>query len=240
MQPTIMATPRRTFLTAAAGGALLLGCSGARSAPKNPAARGGKPEGDDEVTPVEDLMREHGVLRRVMYLYDEAALRLDGKRELPLDALGACAGIVRRVIEDYHEKLEEDFLFPRYEKAGKLADLTAILRRQHQAGRALTAQITAMAKAPLADADRAQLAAALRSFNHMYRPHAAREDTVLFPALRALVGEHEYDEMGEQFEAKETQMLGDHGFEHAVDDVARLEQAFGVDDLAKLTLSAST
>ena len=231
-----MATPRRTFLTATAGGVLLLGCSGAHSALKNPADKGGgKPEGDDEVTPVEDLMREHGVLRRVMYLYDEAALRLDGKRELPLDALAACAGIVRRVIEDYHEKLEEDFLFPRYEKAGKLADLTAILRRQHQAGRALTAQITAMAKAPLADADRAQLAAALRSFNHMYRPHAAREDTVLFPALRALVGEHEYDEMGEQFEAKETQMLGDHGFEHAVAEVVKLEQAFGVADLANLT-----
>jgi hypothetical protein len=30
-------------------------------------------------------------------------------------------------------------------------------------------------------------------------------------------------------------MLGDHGFEHAVEEVAKLEQAFGLDDLAKLT-----
>lgn len=258
---------RRTFVTslfigASGAGIALVGCSRSASNPgTGPTAASGAASGDhdkdkqakdddDEVTPAEDLMREHGVLRRVMYLYDDAAERLttrpggdtggdnrrDSRRDhVPLDALAACAGIVRRVIEDYHEKLEEDFLFPRYEKAGKLADLTAILRRQHQAGRELTARITAMAKAPLAEADRAQLATALRSFNHMYRPHAAREDTVLFPALRALVGEHEYDEMGEQFEAKETQMLGDHGFEHAVDDVARLEQAFGVDDLAKLT-----
>lgn len=180
-------------------------------------------------------MREHGVLRRVMYLYDDAAQRLDGRREVPLDAVAGCAGIVRRVIEDYHEKLEEDFLFPRYEAAGKLAPLTAILRRQHQAGRALTDQIVALVKAPLADVDRATLAAALRSFNHMYRPHAAREDTVLFPALRGLVGKHAYEELGDQFETKEQQMLGDHGFEHAVDEVARLEQAFGLDDLAKLT-----
>jgi len=36
-------------------------------------------------------------------------------------------------------------------------------------------------------------------------------------------------------EDKEKQMLGDRGFEHAVDEVARLEQAFGLDDLAKLT-----
>jgi hypothetical protein len=45
----------------------------------------------------------------------------------------------------------------------------------------------------------------------------------------------EYQELGEQFEAKETSMLGDHGFEKAVEEVSRLEQAVGVDDLAKLT-----
>jgi hemerythrin-like domain-containing protein len=227
-----MATNRRSFLRLAGSGVVLLGCAGSTRAPDPPKAGNG---GEDEVTPVEDLMREHGVLRRVMYLYDEAGLRLDGQHDVPLDALAACAGIVRRVIEEYHEKLEEDFLFPRFEKAGKLADLTAILRRQHEVGRVLTTQILALAKSSLADADRRQLATTLRRFNHMYRPHAAREDTVLFPELRALVGAKTYDELGEQFEDKEKQMLGDHGFEHAVADVAKLEQAFGVDDLAKLT-----
>ena len=226
-----MQTTRRRFLSVAGSGALLAGCAGASRDAEQP-----KPgEGADEVTPVEDLMREHGVLRRVMYLYDEASMRLEAQREVPLDALASCAGIIRHVIEDYHEKLEENFLFPRFEQAGKLAELTAILRRQHQVGRTLTDQILALAKAPLADADRAKLATTLRSFNHMYRPHAAREDTVLFPALRGLVGPKTYDELGDQFEAKETQMLGEHGFEHAVADVAKLEQAFGVADLAKLT-----
>jgi hemerythrin-like domain-containing protein len=228
-----MPTDRRLFLTATASGALALACSGSNRAPAH--AEPTKPGDNDEVTPAEDLMREHGVLRRVMYLYDEAAQRLDGHRELPLDALAAGAGIVQRVIENYHEKLEEDFLFPRYEAAGKLADLTAVLRRQHIVGRALTAQILALARPALADADRARLASVLRSFNHMYRPHAAREDTVLFPVLRELVGKKAYEELGERFEDKETQMLGDHGFEHAVEDIARLEQAFGLDDLAKLT-----
>ena len=226
-----MITTRRTFVTAAGSGVLLAGCAGSSRG-----AEHAKPgESEEDVTPAEDLMREHGVLRRVMYLYDEAALRLDGKGDVPLDALAGCAGIVRRVIEDYHEKLEENFLFPRFEKAGKLADLTAILRQQHQVGRTLTDQIVALAKAPLADADRAKLAALVRRFNHMYRPHAAREDTVLFPELRGLVGAKEYQELGEQFEDKETQMLGEHGFEHAVADVAKLEQAFGVGDLASLT-----
>jgi hemerythrin-like domain-containing protein len=227
-----MPTDRRNFLKSAATGVLLVGCAG--SAQTSVAGVKAKPGDADEVTPVEDLMREHGVLRRVMYLYDDAAARLVEKRDVPLDALGGCAGIVRHVIEDYHEKLEENFLFPRYE-AGKLTDLIAILRRQHLAGRAVTAQIATLATAHLADADREKLATLLRSFNHMYRPHAAREDTVLFPELRGMMSKHEYEELGDMFEDKEKEMLGDHGFEHAVAEVARLEQAFGLDDLAKLT-----
>jgi hemerythrin-like domain-containing protein len=248
-----MRKDRRTFVTSLVAGAsgagiALVGCSRPAANPgTGPTAASGAASGDkdkdrdkndkddDEVTPAEDLMREHGVLRRVMYLYDDAADRLVARRDVPLDALAACAGIVRKVIEDYHEKLEEDFLFPRFEKAGKLADLTAVLRRQHVAGRVLTEQITQLTRASLADADRARLAAALRSFNHMYRPHAAREDTVLFPELRGLVGKRAYEELGDQFEDKEKQMLGDHGFEHAVEEVARLERAFGLDDLARLT-----
>lgn len=219
---------RRSFLGAAGAGALLVGC--AHASPSS--AHQGK---DDEVTPAEDLMREHGVLRRVMYLYDDAARRLDAKEEVPLDALAGAAGIIRRVIEDYHEQLEEQHLFPRFEKAGKLVELVATLRTQHVVGRTLTAQILALAAAKLADADRTALATALRRFNHMYRPHAAREDTVLFPELRGLVGAKAYAELGDAFEARETQVLGDHGFERAVVEVGKLEQAFGVDDLAKLT-----
>lgn len=212
-----MKTTRRSFLGASAAGGVLLiaGCH-------KPEGGGG---GDEDVTPAEDLMREHGVLRRVMYLYDEAAARIDAQRDVPIDAVASAAGIIRRVIEDYHEKLEENFLFPRFEKAGKLADLTAILRKQHQTGRTLTDQILALVRG----SDRAGLAASVRKFNHMYRPHAAREDTVLFPEIRALVGAKAYAELGEQFEDKETEMLGDHGFERAVADVAKLEAAFGFD-----------
>src|SRR5204863_3552808 len=129
---------RRSFLASLGDGSVLVAC--AHSAhPATPHA------GEDEVTPAEDLMREHGVLRRVMYLYDEAALRLDKGTEVPLDALARGAGIIRRVIEDYHEKLEEDFLFPRFEKAGKHADLVATLRKQHAVGRTLTETITKLA-----------------------------------------------------------------------------------------------
>src|SRR5438046_10208740 len=85
-------------------------------------------EKEIEVGPPEDLMREHGVLKRVLLIYGEALRRLDAKQDFPPDALADAARIIRSFVEDYHEKLEEDFLFPRFEKANKLVDLVNVLR----------------------------------------------------------------------------------------------------------------
>ena len=168
---------RRTFLFAGATGIGLL--------PR----REQEKEDEDDVSPPEDLMREHGILKRVLLVYDEAIRRIDTKQELSPDAVRDAATIIRTFIEDYHEKLEEDYLFPRFEKAGRLTDLTKVLRAQHQAGRRLTEQITR--SATLQELKNPQSAAALKDamqqFVRMYAPHEAREDTVLFPALRTVV-----------------------------------------------------
>src|SRR5438552_10527252 len=83
-------------------------------------------------------MREHGVLKRVLLIYGEVFRRIDAKQDFPPEALADAAGIIRSFVEDYHEKLEEDFLFPRFEKANQLVDLVKVLRTQHQAGRRVT------------------------------------------------------------------------------------------------------
>ncbi len=192
--------------------------------------------GEEEVGPGEDLMREHGVLRRVMLADDEIARRLTTGEPVPQDAVLSGARIVRRVIEDYHEQLEEQYLFPRLRQAGKLSELVSVLTAQHQAGRRVTDDVLRMGQTPPTDdTQRRSLANALHQFTTMYRPHAAREDTVLFPAFHQLVGEKTYRELGEQFEDKEHETLGKAGFEGAVADVDKLEQELGIDQLGKFT-----
>ena len=236
-QPTVSVPeePRRRFLVAAAGVGLLVASSCAKSASgeaKSPSAGA-----DEDVAPPEDLMREHGVLNRILLIYDETARRLDAKQPLPIDVLAKSADIIRRFIEQYHEKLEEDFLFPRFEKANKLVDLVATLRRQHQAGRTLTESILRLATvaAVQKDDDRRALTVTLRSFVRMYRPHEAREDTVLFPAFRSVVSAKEFHDLGDQFEAKEHDLFGKEGFEGIVVQVGALEQALGTFDLDQFT-----
>jgi hemerythrin-like domain-containing protein len=83
-------------------------------------------------------MREHGVLKRLLLVDEEAIHRLDRHADLPPDAVADAASIVRAFIEDYYEKLEEDFVFPRFHQTNILVDLVEVLLAQHQAGRALT------------------------------------------------------------------------------------------------------
>jgi hemerythrin-like domain-containing protein len=210
-------TTRRVFMT----GALLLPAT----------AWAKKEEKDEEVTPLEDLMREHGVLNRVLLIYDEAVRRLGAGKELPKESVGAAARLIQRFIEGYHEKNEEEFIFPRLEKAGKQVDLVKTLRTQHAAGRTVTTEILKLSTG----GDKARLADRLAAFTRMYRPHEAREDTVLFPAFRPLVGAKEYDELGEKMEAAEHKAVGEGGFEKAVDEVAQLERALGIYDLPQFT-----
>jgi hemerythrin-like domain-containing protein len=201
---------------------------------------GGKPKQDkreEEVSPAEDLMREHGVLKRVLLVYEEAIRRIDAKQDLPPDSVREGATIIRTFIEDYHEKLEEDYLFPRFEKARQLTELTNVLRTQHQAGRRVTDQVRQLATAQtLKQAESAtKLRDLLRQFSRMYAPHEAREDTVLFPALRKLVSKQEYAALGEDFEKKEHELFGEDGFDKMVDRVAAIEKTLGIYDLAQFT-----
>ncbi|HYY14052.1 MAG TPA: hemerythrin domain-containing protein [Chthoniobacterales bacterium] len=192
---------------------------------------------EEEVSPSEDLMREHGVLKRVLLIYDEAIRRLTANQEFPTEAVADSAKIIRGFIEDYHEKLEENFLFPLFEKAGKLTDLVKTLRDQHEAGRRVTDLTLNLARQSALKnaAERTRLSDALRQFVRMYNPHEAREDTVLFPAFRKIVSTNEYAALGEHFEKKEHELFGEDGFEKMVEKVTDIEKQLGIYDLAQFT-----
>jgi hemerythrin-like domain-containing protein len=213
------------------GAGLVIGTSPALLAQTKKGAEKKKQE-EEDVSPGEDLMREHGVLKRVLLVYREVMGRIDSKKDYPPDVVVSAAGLIRAFVEDYHEKLEEDYLFPRFRKANQHVDLVEVLYQQHQKGRTLTDRTLQLAK----DASkRADLRATLAGFVRMYEPHEAREDTVLFPAFHKLVSEHEWDALGEEFEKKENQIFHGDGFEKNVDAVTKLEMQLGIYDLSQFT-----
>jgi hemerythrin-like domain-containing protein len=182
-------------------------------------------------------MREHGVLKRILLIYREVIRRHEADQDVPPEAIADAAAIIREFIEDYHEKLEEEYLFPRFRAANVQVDLVEVLARQHHAGRHVTDVTRSLAnRSALRDpADRRRLDESLHAFVRMYEPHEAREDTVLFPALRTIVTPNEYDALGEDFEGKEHQLFGEDGFAMMVARVAVIEKSLGIYDLAQFT-----
>lgn len=195
-------------------------------------------EEGQKVSPPEDLMQEHGLLNRVLLIYDTCRIHLINKESFPKEALSNAAAIIRTFVEDYHEKQEENYLFPRFKKANQLTGLVNVLLQQHQAGRRITDGVMQLTKSQRAgDAENQKLVQLLEAFNTMYRPHEAREDTVLFPAFRKIVSKHEYDSLGEEFESNEQKKFGKDGFETMVNKVAAIEKQLGIYELSQFTPS---
>lgn len=229
---------RRRFLSGAAvagGGVLLAGLGGSRLAlaSETPTAKA-----TAEVTPAEDLMFEHGVVERILLVYDEAAERLDAKKEIPAAVIADMGKLSREFVEDYHARmLEEKHVFPRFEKAGQHVELVKTLKAQHDAGRKVTDLVMQLTKGDSVSEPQG-LARAMRSYCRMYAPHAAREDTVLFKAFQSMLPGEEYRELGEQFEEQEHKLFGEGGFGKVVERVAAAEKQLGIHDLDQFTPKA--
>ncbi len=201
------------------------------------APRGNKIDPEAGVTAPEDLMKEHGVLNRCLLIYEEGLRRLGSRQEASPEVFGHTAQLIRKFVEEYHERNEENYIFPHFVKARKLTDLVDTLKAQHKAGRVITARILRLSQPDQfrSAVNRTEITAAVHSFIRMYRPHEAREDTVLFPALRTILTPNQVEALGDRMEEDEHKVLGDEGFEKTVDQVAVLEKQLGIYDLKQFT-----
>lgn len=199
-----------------------------------------------DVSTNEHLMREHGILKRVLLMYDEVIRRIDARQDFPAQTVINSARIVRDFIEDYHQKVEEEHIFPLFRTyyarndvlrlyAQKLIDLVDILHQQHQAGRRLTDRILSTLHSLKTADDRRKLAQDLRASIRMFTPHVAREDTVLFPALHIIAPPQDYEALGAKFDAIQHKTFGTDGFDIYLDQVTAFEKYLGIYDLAQFT-----
>jgi len=232
---------RRQWLAAACSvgaGVVLLGCNVPPEGEEETDKEGAKPA-SGEVSAAEDLMREHGVLRRALMVYQESAVKLAAiASSVDPEALQKTAKLFRVFGEDYHEqKLEEAHIFPAVQKAGGLtAAYVGVLTAQHQRGREITDYILSLTAGDKFSAMTAEaLARVLQSFVRMYEHHTAIEDTVIFPAWKQTLNVEQMDQMAEKFEEIEHQELGQNGYEDAVKRIGDIEASLGLADLGQFT-----
>jgi len=221
---------RRRWLMGAAGLSLVTAAP-AWGAPQSP---GNKKSAESvPVTATEDLMREHGVVARLLLIYDAGMRRLGHGEDIDPAIFVQAGEVMRDFVHEYHEKSEEEHVFPRFKSAGRMVELVTVLQAQHGACRKLTDRVIELAPKSAVTAEREQLVEAMQQTITLYRPHAAREDTDVFPTLRSLVTPNEFEQIGEALEKRESEKLGADGFEKVAKKVESLEKRLGINDLTQ-------
>lgn len=199
-------------------------------------ARKERQEAHAEISAVQGLLRDHGVLNRVLLVYEECLRRLQSGADFNPDILIKSTTLLRSFIEDYHEDMEERYVFPVLERSGRFTELIHTLKTQHQAGKRMTAAILHLAaRKVIVEKDQLELEAEIIRFVKMYRPHETREDTSLFPAFRRLADPKEYEDIGKKFQQRAHQLFGPEGFDEIVEKIAELEKALGIYDLKQFS-----
>lgn len=214
---------------------------GAAKGEKTANDRGHSDEGGEDVSATEDLMREHGVLRRTLIVYAELATRLQsGANKIDLTTLAEAAKLFREFGENYHERtLEEQYVFPEVRRTGGETErLVEVLLNQHHRGREITDYLQRVGERGRISSDAASLSRALAAMARMYHAHSAWEDTVVFPTWKKTQSKSRLHDLAEKFEEIEHQQFGSDGFDDAIRRISHVEQSLGLSDLASYTAKA--
>ncbi|MFZ0928519.1 MAG: hemerythrin domain-containing protein [Syntrophobacteraceae bacterium] len=221
---------RRSFiaLAGATGAGVLAGCS-----------KPDQPPGD-AATAIEILACQHGVLRRAIAILEEIKGGMDALMDLPPEIIGGTVEIVRLFVMDHHQQMEEKHIYPVFEAAGKMSGLVGVLREQHAAASRLIEILRGLCRGFSAKdlEKRRAMGSAIHLFSRMYRAHAEREDTALFPLLRRTMTPKAYAELSSGLQRIDAEFLGQNGFDETIRKLTGYENILGIGDLASFTPNA--
>jgi hemerythrin-like domain-containing protein len=186
-------------------------------------------------SPAENIMREHGLIHRLMLIYEELADRIEGRKTVPPGTFLNVTNLVDQFVGSHHERLEEEYIFPILEGENDPTELIKVLRKQHLRGRELATEVYELAggRETITKAQRTKLSELARGYSRMYRAHAAREDTVLFAALTETIPATQLTKMAARFKKEEAPEAN--RFDRTVQEVASLEKQLDMHSLAGYT-----
>jgi hemerythrin-like domain-containing protein len=218
---------RRSFIALAGstGAGVLAGCSKPDKPP------------EDAATAIEILAHQHGVICRAVAILEEIKGGMDAWMDLPPEIIGGTVEIVRLFVIAHHQQMEEKHIYPVFDVAGTMSGLVGVLREQHAAASQLVEILRGLYRGfSVKDLEkRRAMGSAIHLFSRMYRAHASREDTALFPLLRRMMTPKAYAELSSGIQRAEVEFLGQNGFDETIRKLTDYENILGIGDLASFT-----
>lgn len=188
-------------------------------------------------TPIENLMKEHGIIMRILAIYDRVVSDEASGKALNVSAINRTTIICRDYIGKHHDACEERYIFPRFREANYIVEIINELHNQHVAALLITKQMSLLSSAggSLDKNSTRKLTDYCTAISRMYRPHMAWEQTIVFPTFYDIVSMEYVRDIQKEMEAEEQQILGDTGFRGLVGRLSEIEKEVGTYDLRNYT-----
>ncbi len=191
------------------------------------------------ISPVESLLKEHGLLERLLLIYKASFEQTKTLAPFHTDPLRKAIEIMEQYIENFHEKIEEE-VFSIFEKKNVQVALIKQLRMQHL----IAQQITKLIKELLDNETIVrnvkklqEISQLLQMFIVMYGVHEAHENTELFPLLYDIMTQGEINKLAKKIDDLEKKLFGTNGFMKVLQKVIAIEKQLGIYDISQYTPS---
>ena len=136
---------------------------------------------------IDTLMDEHQTILRALAALEALASDPACAAE-PVDTHRRLVHFLREFADGLHHGKEEDLLFPAMEAAGiPEQGPTAVMRMEHEEGRALVKRIAQLSEAD--EIDQGTLAGPALQYVDLLRAHIGKEDHILYPMARRFMSD---------------------------------------------------
>ena len=173
----------------------------------------------------EDLMYEHGVYRRLVGIYANCLKRVKNG-ELRIAEIVKVSNIIKDFVEEFHEKIEERYIFPAFISAGKNISTINLLLKQHKLGRVLTSNILFLAQQK--GDNHKKLEKLLEKYIGMMGLHGVREDTDIFRKLEEVIPEEQLRTISYNEEKLEREKFGEKALDKLISEIRPIEKELGI------------
>ena len=173
----------------------------------------------------EDVMYEHGIVRKLLVIYNKCIDIIQSENNPEIYSIvKQTALIIRKFVEEYHEFIEEEYIFPLFKNDFKYDKLIKELIKQHTISREITDKILELSDKK----SKEELIKLIKQFNEIYAIHMYTEDLMIIRNVRKHISQEEFIALSKKFDEIEDELLGEHGFETILREVITIEQKLDI------------
>jgi hemerythrin-like domain-containing protein len=194
-------------------------------------------EAMEKVSATEELDIEHAMLERIMLVMGHTLKKAESGGGADLSPISKACEMISSVVDKHHMKIEEEEIYPKFKEDPLLGPLARDLKIQHVEARKMVARMDSLCKTGSVrdKSEMEELNRVFTDFRDMMTAHAAREATVLFPAMMGTWSDDELDNLKETQEKDEKKLLGKDADEKIYSMLGELESSAGIESVKDFT-----